>query len=317
MRIFAALIAILSAATSAVAGDFTVAPVSVPELKAVYGRVEARTTVAARARIGGTVTELHVSEGDDLTAGQLVATVRDEKLEFRIKAVDAQLLALSSQLKNALVERDRGRKLLQSGVSTKQRQDALQTQVDVLENQISEAKAQRELLLQQGDEGAVQAPLAGKVLSVPVSKGVVIMPGETIANLAVGGFYLRLSIPERHSSQLREGETLEISSDGGTVNGILAKVYPEIEAGRVTADVEVQNLPTRFVNARLLVRVPVGERQALMIPAAAVTVQSGLDFVTRRSAAGEQQMAVVIGERRGDSVEILSGVSAGDVLVVP
>jgi hypothetical protein len=53
-----------------------------PEWKAVYGRIEARDTVPARARIGGLLEELLVAEGDAVTAGQRIAVVRDDKIGF-------------------------------------------------------------------------------------------------------------------------------------------------------------------------------------------------------------------------------------------
>ena len=49
---------ILALAGRALAGTVDVVPVEITEWKAVYGRVEARDTVPARARIGGTVEEL-------------------------------------------------------------------------------------------------------------------------------------------------------------------------------------------------------------------------------------------------------------------
>jgi hypothetical protein len=56
---------------------------------------------------------------------------------------------------------------------------------------------------------------------------------------------------------------LRISTGGAQANGRLAKIYPQIENGRVTADVEVENLDTAYVDARILVQVPVGSRKAL------------------------------------------------------
>ena len=59
---------------------FTVAPKTVADEKAVFATVESANVVPARARIGGTVVELAVKEGDEVKQGQVVATVGDEKL---------------------------------------------------------------------------------------------------------------------------------------------------------------------------------------------------------------------------------------------
>ena len=90
-----ALLAVFAALTSSAdAETINVALQPVTEWKAVYGRVEARDTIAARARIGGIVVELTVSEGDTVKAGQKIATVRDDKIAFQIDALDAQIASL-------------------------------------------------------------------------------------------------------------------------------------------------------------------------------------------------------------------------------
>lgn len=317
MRLLLAGFALFCVVSSAAAGTLVVQPVVVPEWKAVYGRVEARDSLSARARVGGTLVSLDVSEGDTVKAGQRIAVVRDDKIDFQVSALDAQLKALAAQLQNAEADLARGQTLVDKGVTTSQRLDQLRTQVDVFRNQIAATEAQRQVVIQQGAEGDVLAPADGKVLTVPVTKGSVLMAGETVATLGGGGFFLRLSIPERHAALLEQGASLAVETAGGALDGRLAKIYPLIEGGRVTADVEVPGLPTDFVDARLLVRVPVGTRQAIVVPANAVVSLSGIDTLRVASGGGETARTVVLGERTGDDVEILSGVSAGDTVVLP
>lgn len=317
MRLFLAGLASLCLASLAEAGTLVVQPVTIPEWKAVYGRVEARDTLAARARVGGTLVSLDVSEGDTVKGGQRIAVVRDDKVDFQVSALDAQLKALVAQLQNAEAELVRGQTLVEKGVTTSQRLDQLRTQVDVFRNQIAAAEAQRQVVVQQGAEGDVLAPNDGKVLTVPVTKGSVVMAGETVATLGGGGFFLRLSIPERHAALLEAGASLAVETADGALEGRLAKIYPQIEGGRVTADVEVADLPTDFVDARVLVRVPVGTRQAILVPAAAISSRSGIDTLRISSDGVESDRTVVLGERHGDDMEILSGLSAGDAVVLP
>ncbi len=313
--------AFVSAASAASAGTLTLQPSEITEWKAVYGRIEARDTVPARARIGGTLIDLTVTEGDTVSAGQKIATVRDDKLAFQIDALDAQIRAAKSQLETAQAELDRGQTLVERGVMTIQRLDQLRTQVDVTRNQIAATEAQRAVIIQQQAEGDVLAPAAGRVLTVPVTRGAVIMGGETVATIGGGGIFLRLAIPERHADLLEEGSEIRVSAKGSEWDGKLAKIYPQIENGRVIADVEVKNLDTEFVNARVLVEVPVGTRSALLVPADAVTTHSGIDFVKVSENGAESERAVVIGETMthdgGRQTEILTGLQPGDVVVTP
>lgn len=316
-----ALIVLPLLAGTAQAGTLTLQPTTVPEWKAVYGSVEAKDMVPARARLGGIVVELNVSEGDIVKAGQTIATIRDDKLSFQITALDAQLGALQSQFDTATTELQRGKALVEKGIITPQRLDQLQLAADVVSNQIAATKAQRALVVQQQAEGNVLAPTDGRILTVPVTRGAVVMGGEPVATIGGGGFFLRLSIPERHAASLKTGTDIRINANGVESAGRLVKIYPQIANGRVVADVDVDKLSTEFVNARVLVEVPVGQRPALLVPKSAVTTRSGLDFVTIQSGEDQTDRTVVLGDSIGSGsdaqVEILSGLEAGDLVVTP
>ena len=318
MRALAFIAALLSAGT-AYADTLPLEPTEILEWKAVFGRVEARDTVPARARIGGIVVSLDITEGDLVKAGQKIATVRDDKLNFQIEAFDAQLEALQSQLRTATTDFERAEGLASKGVIAPQRRDQLRTQVEVLTNEITATEAKRAVIRQQQAEGDVIAPAAGRVLSVPITKGAVIMGGETIATIGGGGFFLRLAIPERHALALKQGSEIQIDASDRKTTGRLAKIYPQIENGRVIADVEVDALSTAFVGARMLVQVPVGKRKALIVPRKAIATRSGIDFVRVMENDTEVERAVVLGQGidGGDNVEVLTGLMPGDLVSIP
>jgi hypothetical protein len=204
-------------------------------------------------------------------------------------------------------------------------------QVEVYTNQLAAAEANRAVIDQQSREGEVLAPASGRVLSVPVTLGSVILAGEEVARIAGGGYFLRLSLPERHAAEIVEGDTVAVgerllspAADGAPIatrEGRLVKVYPEIREGRVEADVEVGGLGDYFVGERTLVWIPVGRRPVIAVPKAAVNTRHGIDLVRLVTEAGETDVAVVLGEtfsdERGDFVEVLTGLRAGDRIVLP
>lgn len=297
-----------------------------PDLKAVFGQVESRDVVPARARIGGTVTTLTVEEGSAVKAGDVIALVVDDKLALQLGAVDARIKALKAQLDNAKTELDRAAKLLAGGVVAKTRVDLLQTQFDVLTNQLTAAEADRSVLVQQQSEGAVLAPAPGRVLTVPVTRGSVIMPGEPVARIAGGGYFLRLSLPERHAAHIKPGDDVIVGSRGMTDlakdaplgHGKVVKVYPEIDNGNVLADVEVADLGDFFVGERTRVWIPVAMKTVVSVPFAAISTRAGVDYARL---AGGTDVPVILGQHFDDrgtpSVEILSGLGAGDSVVTP
>ncbi|TNE68324.1 MAG: efflux RND transporter periplasmic adaptor subunit [Rhodobacteraceae bacterium] len=310
---------LLLAGSPALSETLTLSPQSVTEWKPVYAEVETRDQVPARARIGGTITTLDVTEGDLVKAGQRVALIEDTKLQFQIEGIDAQLTAYASQLEKAQDDLARGQSLSERGVISTSSLQALQTNVNVLEGQITALQADRQVIARQIEEGEVLAPEDGMVIDVPVSRGAVIMGGENVATIAAGNAYLRLGVSERYAGNLKQGDDIEIYEIGGTRLGKLAKIYPLIESGRVEADVEVEGLDASFIGRRVQVRLPVGSHEALLVPVTALSQEGGLDFVTVETHGHASERVVVPGNtlhlEDGDYVEILSGLSAGDVVV--
>lgn len=317
--IFATAIGLVFGLAQGAAAEDRVELATITEWKAVFGKIEARNNVPARSRIGGVLTEISVTEGTDVEKGQQIGTIFDAKLTLQLESVSADIVAIKSQLGNAETELTRGEDLLARGVTTVQRLDALRTQVDVLRAQIAAAEAQKRVIEQQAAEGAVLAPIEGRVVKVPVTQGSVLMPGEPVAIIGGGGFYLRLAVPERHAAFLREGSGILLGDGGLTQEGRLAKVYPQIENGRVIADVELDELGSDFVDARVLVRLPVGESRALVVPADLVVLRMGLDFITVQDGDHTALRAIVPGEHHlidgREVVEVLSGVAEGEVVV--
>lgn len=326
-----ALIAALLAASPAAAEDFTVHATEIAETKAVFGQVESRTVVPARARIGGTVREIHVTEGSEVEKGEPVALVVDDKIALELNAAQARIEALNSELENARSELDRAQRLIEGGYATQSRLDQAKTAYDVVVNQVAASKSEKAVIEQRAKEGEVLAPETGRVLTVPVTPGSVVLAGETVARIASGHYYLRLSLPERHASEIVEGDSVSIGRRGLTPadaggaadqrTGRVVKVYPEIADGRVIADVEVGGLGDYFVNERTLVRIPVARRTVLAVPPEAVSTRHGIDYVRLATPEGGSDVAVILGERfegaDGPRVEVLTGLRDGDRVVLP
>ncbi|MBX3513391.1 MAG: efflux RND transporter periplasmic adaptor subunit [Xanthobacteraceae bacterium] len=326
-----AVLLALTGASPTQAAEFTVTRVTVPEMKAVFGQVESTRVVPARARIGGSVREIVVNEGDPVKEGQVIAIIGDDKLTLERRAAKAKVDALTSQLKNARLDLDRALQLLERGVATQARVDQARTQFDVITNQIAAAEAEQAVVEQRAHEGEVLAPADGRILKVQVLLGSVVLSGDEIASVASGKYYLRLSLPERHAAGIKRDTLVRVVRRGVTVpedgvvpqgqTGRIVKVYPEISGGRVIADVEVEGIGDFFVNERTLVWIPVAQRTAMFVPPQAVETIHGIDYVRVVSAGHVVTVAVILGEQmetpKGARIEVLSGLKEGDRLVVP
>ena len=305
---------------------FTVEPKPVADEKAVFATVESANVVPARARIGGTVAELSVKEGDEVSEGQVVATVGDEKLVLQLKSLDAQIEGLSAQLAQTQGDLTRAEDLFSKGTIPKARLDELRTAFNVASNAHRARVAERSVIEQQLSEGKVLAPTAGRVLQVPVTTGTVVLAGEPLARIAEKNFVLRLRVPERHARFLKAGDSVRIDSEelgaGSAKFGTIKLVYPQIEDGRVVADAQVKGLGDYFVGERIRVWVSGGERESITVPASFIVTRFGIDYARVRQGSTVIDVPVQRGREQPrpdmpDALEILSGLKPGDVLVHP
>jgi len=322
----ALVLAVACAAAPAVAETFAVASRPVADEKAVFATVESRSVVPARSRIGGTVAQLNVREGDSVTRGQVVAVVADEKLTLQMKSLDAQIAALQAQYDQANIDFTRTEGLVDRGILPRTKLDETRTALNVAENALRARKAERDVVQQQFNEGQVLAPTDGRILRRMVSVGSVMLPGDTVEMVAQQDYKLRLRIPERHARFLKVGDSVRIDSaeigERTSQLGTVDLVYPQIEDGRVVADAKVDGLGEYFVGDRLRVWISGGARPAYIIPASYITTRFGIDYVSVQSGTGAVSVPVQRGRpmpspELADGIEILSGVQSGDALVRP
>jgi RND family efflux transporter MFP subunit len=316
--------ALLIGLASARADESTaaVARVNVDDRKAVIATVETVHQIAARARIGGTIAELKVREGDRVAAGNRIAFVVDQKLVLQIRALEARIQAQQAQRDQTRVDFNRAEELHRSGTIPKARLDEARTRLDVAERTLKAMRAEREVILQQSAEGAVLAPGPGRVLKVPVADGSVVLAGDTVATIATDAYILRLQLPERHARALKTGDTILVGARGlapvhapETLRpGRVTLVYPQIDQGRVVADVAVEGLGDYFVGERTRVYVATGKRDALAVPPDFVYRRFGVNYVRLKDGA---EVVIQVGMPTEKGLEILAGVREGDVVVKP
>lgn len=323
----AALALLLFAAGVAHAATLTVHPTKVTDEKAVFATVESRNVVPARARIGGTITSLAIQRGDRVAQGQVIAMVTDPKLQAQIDALDAAIAGLQSQLAQAALDLGRARTLARTGAGSREALDKAETAERVAASQLKARIAERAVVIQQKDEGAVLAPSAGRVLDVPLIQGSVVLQGDTVATIAEQNYVLRLDVPERHAAFLKLGDTVRFEGqelgETGPAFGRVTLIYPQIRDGRVRVDATAQGVGDYFVGERVRVWIPAGTRETYVIPSSYVFTRFGLDFVHMSQLNGK---TLDIPVQRGrdlptptmpDGLEILSGLTPGEVLVQP
>tara|TARA_R110002074_G_scaffold105279_1_gene227441 strand:- start:3834 stop:4823 length:990 start_codon:yes stop_codon:yes gene_type:complete len=321
--LISSLVLSLTIASTAMAESETAAVQlkTVNDRKAVISTVEPVHELVARSRISGTVSIINVKEGDKVTAGDKIAVVADEKLALQMRAVQARIEAQQAERAQAKIEFDRATELRRTGVGSQAKLDQAKTRLNVAMRNLQALQSDQQVIEQQSIEGAVLAPSNGRILTVPLHEGSVVMAGDNVAMMATDNYILRLQLPERHARFLKSGDEILVGGRGmkETNNtsvrlGKVVTVYPQIDQGRVIADVSVEGLGDYFVGERTRVFVATGKRQALVLPEKFVFHRFGVSYVRLKTG---EEVVVQVGQPVDGGIEILSGLKVGDTAVMP
>ncbi|HTG83058.1 MAG TPA: efflux RND transporter periplasmic adaptor subunit [Geobacteraceae bacterium] len=308
---------------------------AIPDLVEAVGTVKARNVAQLAARIPGTVTAVYVREGDRVAKGKLLLTL--EAAETVAGAAGAQasvteaergLDEAKARKKLADVTFERYQKLYAEQAVTRQEFDSRQTEKDVASQGVARAEAR----LAQVREGAkaagtlagysrVSAPISGIVTAKPADVGMTVFPGAHLMTVEEEGHYrLEVAAPESLRGKVRTGETVPVTIDGieGTLAGRVGEVVPAVDPASRTftakLDVAAKGLRSGVYGRASFAA---GSRSGIMVPRSAVVVRGALTSVWAVDRGNIARMRLVkTGRALGDKVEILSGLSDGERIVV-
>lgn len=309
------------AETAPATGRLTVRLQTVADLKPAPATLTTRDMAEARARISGVLVSLNVKEGDMVRQGQAIARVRDDRLNLETGAFDAQVNAAAAEAARAQADLARTRDLYSHGVYAKARLDQVEAQAKSANAALAAARAQRGASAELAGQGAILAPAAGRVLAADVPVGSVVMPGQTIARITAGPTIVRLELPEAEGAALKVGDTVQLNDQDlpGVTQGVISQVYPAVSGGQVMADVTAPGLPQDRVGQRVRASVKIGERKAIVVPRRYIAARFGVDYarlVRTDGTVSEAPVQTTAGPT-ADTVEVLAGLRAGDVLTPP
>ncbi|MEL6130417.1 MAG: efflux RND transporter periplasmic adaptor subunit [Cyanobacteria bacterium J06627_3] len=265
---------------------------------------------------------------------RIEADVKLQNTEFaRTKRlVDAGAL---SQQELDEVERDRN-SAIASLAAAKEEIEAAQASLGqaeaFLEQSQSTADATREDLL----DKTVTAPIAGVVGDIPVELGDYVQPGGTLTSITQNEtLELEIDIPAEQLDQIQLGMPVELylfNTDAPVAEGSLSFISPQADtlSQTVLAKAQFDNGAGILQdNQRVDVRVILGERPGLLVPANAITRLGGQSFVYVAADAPppedgqppiEGQVAqlrpITLGSMQGNEFQVLDGLSRGEEIVV-
>ena len=292
---------------------------------AISGALGPEREATVRAQVPGAVMKVNVDQGMRVRAGQSLAQIDDRTLR------DAQLSARSgfNTAKNAAerAKRDMERmeRLAQAGAIAERDLEQARLANTGAESQLADAQARLTMAQKQLDDAQIRAPFSGVVSIRSVSEGDVVSPGTALFSIVdPASMRFEASVPAAQLSQVKVGAPVTFSVSGypdRRFNGKVARIAPTVETGtgQVRIVVSVPNASTGLV-AGLFAdgRIATERRKGVTAPYSAVDMRGLKPTVLRLKGGAAERIEVALGVRDEDQerYEILSGVAAGDTLLI-
>lgn len=270
-------------------------------------------------RLMGTITEVPAREGDAVTQGTLLVRIDARDLDARAAQVAAQQDEAEAVRAEARLGAERLRRLHAESVATRAQLDAAETGLARAEAAVHLAQASAAELRVTAGYARVVAPFAGTVTRRFVDPGAFASPGAPLLTIEDGS-RLRVAVSAGPDAvrHLRRGQRVEARIEDSTAVAIIEGVVPAPGGSTYTVNAIVENPGRRFLpHGAAVLLLPQGRATILVIPTAAVSRDGDLSGVRLMQDSGSQLRFVRLGRTVGTDVEVLSGLSAGDRVVMP
>jgi HlyD family secretion protein len=322
---------------------------------AVVGRVRAAARAGLGASLAGTVTAVRVREGDRVAAGELLVSLDDREARAAVWQAEAALTETVASTRDALAQAEREaeladrdlerlRAVFEKGGLTRQRVEQAEQRAHDARSRLESLRAR---MAYEGDSGElaavararatleaararlaltrVTAPADGVILTRSVEPGDAAQPGRVMLELAFDGPVELVVFPsEENLGQLRMGAPVTACADAfpdQVFTGTVTLISPTVDPSQGTVEVRVAvPEPPDYLRPEMTVSVNVeaGRRAgARVLPEEAVQgLGAGETWVAVIAEGRLERREVDVGLRAGDRVEILSGLSANETVVL-
>ncbi|MSU58071.1 MAG: efflux RND transporter periplasmic adaptor subunit [Pedosphaera sp.] len=288
----------------------------------VVGTLLAHEEATIAAQVAGQIETNHVDLGDRVTAGQELALIDTTSYEALVRQSAAMLTKATAAAASAARTLKRIQDLQKDQIASTSELDQAVAEAGKTAADVKAAEATAAIARLNLERSRVRAPFAGAVAQRLVNAGDYVAIGTPIARLVqTDPLRLRLEVPERESVAVRAGQSVRVTVEGDTnvYRGQLARVAPAIRAADRMLQVEADVPNPGALRAGLFAhaQIVVNENEpAVSVPANALLVFAGIEKVVTIKDGKALEKTVATGRRGTDWVEILSGLSAGEAVVL-
>ncbi len=195
-------------------------------------------------------------------------------------------------------------------------------QLDAMETSLKNMEENMKLVYQRLDAMELRAPVYGELATLNLEIGQMVNRGERLGRInIVDSYKLRIEIDEHYISRVTQGLTGNFEFAGNNYDLEITRIYPEVQAGRFSVDMEFTNgIPDQLrIGQTFRVRLELGEsRNAILIPRGGFYQSTGGQwvFVVDPTGSFATRRDIRIGRQNPRFYEVLEGLEPGERVIV-
>lgn len=287
----------------------TIAPKTIDAVVTAVGTLSSRNSSVLSSKIMGKVVALNAKEGDYVSQGKLLLRIESGE-------ISAQVFQAQAAYNNAKLQYDRIKRLFDEKAATQMEMDQATLGLESANAGLNGAKAMESYTI-------IKAPISGQIVAKHINPGEMALPGQPLVKIEDNrNLRLEVTVREQELRYIQTGNPVIVQIDalpGRDIKGMVAQVVPASDVRTHSFIVKIdipsdKSLITGMYGKALF---SIGRRKAIVVPKAAIVELSGISGVYIISAGGSAVFQMVqLGDVSGDSVEAVTGLKAGDQVIV-
>lgn len=288
------------------------------------GSIEAVEETVISAKVAGRVSQVMVENGAAVTAGQPLVLLENQEYANALAINRAALKKAEANLANTRANFQRFKELYEGKAISQKDFETAETGFNVAEADYHSAAAAVDNAAESMRNTSINSPLNGVVAGRNVNVGQVLSPGVPLMSVKdISSVYVLVNVEQKDLAKITSGQKAKVTVDtyvDRKFDGVVEIMNPAAnKAARVfETKIKVDN-QERLLKPGMFgkVEIKTGEAQeVLVVPQEALTGKQGMYFVFLAEGDKVKRQQVEIGQVIDQLVEIKSGLSVGQKVVV-
>lgn len=276
----------------------------------VNGIVEAAKEVEMAFKIGGTLENLAVHEGDKVQKGELLAKFNTLESEYALEKANISLKERELEYKNQLLAMgNQGDSLQMANV---------RSNIGYITG-LKAAELEYKKAVTQFNSTSVRAPFSGVVSNLKVKQGALVKVGDKLCSISSSkSFLVKTEVLETVIGKVNIGQQVNINplALDKAYTGVVQSINPRVDQYGVVNLTIAVNMPKGLMtgmHVAIIINAPYLEN--IIIPESALVIRSGKEVVFVEEGGLAKWKYVSTGLKSNNQVEVLEGLVEGDAVI--